>query len=190
VLRIGDNLIAGIWLAGLAVWIAAAFRVKRAKRVAPTWQQAGHHLLSVAAFGLFTVPAWHTGLLTRRLLPRNDSTMALGVGVLALGMAFAVWARVRLGRNWSGMVTVKEDHRLIRTGPYALVRHPIYTGLITAVFGTAIALGRVCHGLAVVSFFLAYWLKSRLEERWMLQEFGDEYQRYRNEVRALIPFVW
>ena len=91
------------------------------------------------------------------LMPAPVATLAarstgIGVRCWSPGLAFAVWARVHLGRNWSGSVTVKEGHELIRTGPYAYVRHPIYTGLITAVLGTAIASGtvRALLGLVII----------------------------------------
>ena len=94
-----------------------------------------------------------------------------------------------LGRNWSGVVTVKQDHELIRSGPYRYVRHPIYTGLLIAFAGSAIARGEWRGILALAIVFAALWRKLRLEERWMIETFGDAYLRYRAEVRALIPFV-
>ena len=94
-----------------------------------------------------------------------------------------------LGRNWSGIVTVKQDHELVRSGPYRWVRHPIYTGLLIAFVGTAISRGEWRGVLAVLIVFAALWRKLQLEERWMIETFGDAYLRYRAEVRALIPFV-
>lgn len=181
--------ITGIWLVGLIFWIMASFGVKRTKRAAPGAQQVLHHAMSAGAAVLVMLPVFHRGWLGRQLLPRTAVVEIIGVGVLAAGMAFTLWARVGLGRNWSATVTIKEDHRLIRTGPYALVRHPIYTGLITCMAGTGIALGEVRHAIAFGLFATAYWLKSRIEERVLLVEFGDEYRRYQNEVPALVPFV-
>ena len=102
---------------------------------------------------------------------------------------FAIWARNVLGRNWSGIVTLKQDHELIRTGPYRYVRHPIYTGLLIAFAGSAIARGEWRGLLALAIAFVALWRKLKLEEQWMIETFGDAYRRYRDEVRALIPFV-
>jgi len=178
-----------IWLAGAAFWLVAAIGVKRTKRAAPRSQQVLHHLMSAGAGLLMIWPVAHPGWLGRPLLPRTDAIVFGGVAVLAVSMAFTLWARVGLGRNWSATVTIKEDHRLIRTGPYALTRHPIYTGLIACMAGTGLALGEIRHLLAVGLFALAYWHKSRLEEAGLLQEFGDEYRRYQREVPALIPFV-
>jgi protein-S-isoprenylcysteine O-methyltransferase Ste14 len=106
------------------------------------------------------------------------------------GVAFAIWARLHIGRNWSGTVTIKADHKLIRTGPYAIVRHPIYSGFLTAVLGTAIAIGEVRGLFAFVAAFIGVKLKAGLEEEFMTEQFGDEYVQYQREVKAFIPFVW
>ncbi|MDB5396866.1 MAG: hypothetical protein JWM91_4372 [Rhodospirillales bacterium] len=109
--------------------------------------------------------------------------------MLVAGLGFSIRARRYLGRNWSGTITLKEDHELIRTGPCGWVRHPIYTGLLLAFVGSAAALGQ-WRGLAAVGLaIVAFLLKIRLEERWMIEAFGDTYRLYRSEVRALIPFV-
>jgi protein-S-isoprenylcysteine O-methyltransferase Ste14 len=105
------------------------------------------------------------------------------------GAGFAIWARAYLGRNWSAIVTIKEDHRMVRSGPYALVRHPIYSGFLLALLGSALALGEVRGLVAVALAFLAWWFKSRLEEQFMEQRFGAEYAVYKRRVKALIPFV-
>ena len=100
-----------------------------------------------------------------------------------------MWARHCLGRNWSRSVTIKEDHELIVSGPYTLVRHPIYTGLLTGSLGTAIAMTEVRGLVALALIFLALWGKLRMEERWMREEFGASYKAYSGRVAALIPFV-
>jgi protein-S-isoprenylcysteine O-methyltransferase Ste14 len=113
----------------------------------------------------------------------------IGAATLAAGLAFSVWARVHLGKNWSGVVTIKEDHELIRSGPYALARHPIYTGILVAFIGTAIARNEWRGLVAVVIVFAALWRKLKLEERWLGETFGDRYAKYRDEVAALIPYL-
>ncbi len=106
------------------------------------------------------------------------------------GLAFStVAARRHLGRNWSGTVTLKEDHELIRTGPYRRARHPIYTGMLVGFIGSAISLGEVRGVVAVGLVIVAFLIKIRLEERWMTESFGDAYRRYRTEVKALIPYL-
>jgi protein-S-isoprenylcysteine O-methyltransferase Ste14 len=103
-------------------------------------------------------------------------------------MLFTVWARVYLGGNWSGIVTIKHDHELIASGPYAIVRHPIYTGLLVAFIGSAVARGEWRGVLAVLIAWMALWRKLRLEERWMAERFGQQYEAYCRRVPALVPF--
>jgi protein-S-isoprenylcysteine O-methyltransferase Ste14 len=107
--------------------------------------------------------------------------------ITAIGLLIAVWARVHLARNWSGTVTIKRDHELIASGPYAYVRHPIYTGLLVAFIGSAMARGEWRGVLAVVIVWAALWRKLRLEERWMVERFGHQYTAYKRRVPALLP---
>jgi len=114
----------------------------------------------------------------------------VGVALNFAGLLFTVWARVHLGRNWSGAVTLKQDHELITSGPYRIVRHPIYTGLLLAFAGLAVARGEWRSILGLVIMALSFWLKLRIEERLMVEQFGSAYETYRRRVNALIPFVF
>ena len=107
-----------------------------------------------------------------------------------LGLLFTVWGRIHLGRYWSGMVTLKEGHRLIRTGPYALVRHPLYTGFLRGGAGSALAARTVDAAIGFALLLAAYLVKLRREETLLTREFGDEYLRFKREVPALVPFTW
>jgi len=122
-----------------------------------------------------------------RILPNTKSLFFIGAAILMAGFLLAMWARFHLRRYWSASITLKEGHQLIRTGPYALVRHPIYTGVLLGALGTAIALGQVRGFMAVFLIAIAYWFKSAREEKMLLQEFGEEYTRYRQAVGALLP---
>jgi len=124
-----------------------------------------------------------------RLWPPSSTAQGIGVALVIAGLAFTVWARVHLGGNWSGTVTVKQDHELIRSGPYARVRHPIYTGLIAALLGITIASGTVHAALGMTIIVLSLVRKSRVEENFMRATFPGEYQRYSAQVPALIPFA-
>jgi protein-S-isoprenylcysteine O-methyltransferase Ste14 len=117
---------------------------------------------------------------------------AVSVVLTASGIALAFWARYTLGRNWSGTVTLKEDHTLVQSGPYALARHPIYTGLILAFIGTFLGLGVSIPRmvLSMTALVLGLRLKMETEERFMMEHFGDAYSRYRERVKGLIPFLW
>jgi protein-S-isoprenylcysteine O-methyltransferase Ste14 len=105
------------------------------------------------------------------------------------GLAVAVWARVILGRNWSGVVTLKEGHELIEHGPYRFVRHPIYTGMLTMFFATALVQGHVAGFAGVVLLFASFWIKLGREEKLMLQQFPERYATYQDRAKRIIPFV-
>src|SRR5215469_11506448 len=183
------HLIAWLWCAWALYWGLTALSSKATVRRESLAARIGYVAALVVGAVLIAWPAPPWTLLGARLWPRSFGAYWFGVALLAAGLAFAVWARVHLGRNWSGSVTVKEGHELIRTGPYALVRHPIYTGLIIAVAGTAITSGtvRALLGLAIVAASLAW--KLRAEESFMRETFRGEYERYSAQVPALIPFT-
>jgi len=112
------------------------------------------------------------------------------VGVMLTGLALTWWARIHLGRLWSSAITRKEEHRLVETGPYEYVRHPIYTGLIIALLATAASEATPVAALGAVLIALGLWLKARTEERFLLTELGpDAYESYRRRVPMLVPFV-
>ena len=110
--------------------------------------------------------------------------------MVLFGIAFSIWARLQLGGNWSGAVTIKEGHTLVCRGPYTIVRHPIYSGLLLALLGVALIVGEVRCLLGVGVLFLSFWLKSRMEERFMLEQFDGDYRHYQQKVKALIPYVF
>jgi protein-S-isoprenylcysteine O-methyltransferase Ste14 len=179
--------IAGCWIAWALYWMTMAFGAKR------TVERGGFFGYRVVA-GLLIGGLIAAGRLLHvsahaRLWQTN---LALGIAtdaVVLAGAAFTVWARITLGRNWSAEVTFKEDHELIESGPYALVRHPIYTGLIVMALGTAISYGRASGFGLLVALCGGLWWKARLEERIMSRHFPGAYAAYRARVRAIIPFV-
>jgi protein-S-isoprenylcysteine O-methyltransferase Ste14 len=178
-----------LWLAWLGYWFFAALNVKRTQRrerFASLLLNRGP--LVVGAF-LLAFERQPLPWLCERFLPLSMAFYWIGLVMLAIGLALAVWARRHLGRNWSGIVTVKRDHELIRSGPYGLIRHPIYTGLLLAILGTAVAIGEWRGLIAFALITAAFVLKFKTEERFMTETFGEQYARYRAEVRSLIPFV-
>jgi protein-S-isoprenylcysteine O-methyltransferase Ste14 len=111
------------------------------------------------------------------------------VGLAFVGFAFAWWARIHLGKLWSGLITRKEGHRVVDSGPYAIVRHPIYTGILLSGIATAIAAGTLHAYIGAALLILAYWIKARLEERFLREELGTaDYDAYRRRVPMLVPF--
>jgi protein-S-isoprenylcysteine O-methyltransferase Ste14 len=184
----GANLIGALWVAWCVYWFVAARTAKQDRRRESPLSRAAHFVpLAISAWLLWTPQV--AGLLGERFLPAGPATFWTGFAIVLLGLGFTVWARIVLGRNWSGIVTVKQDHELVTAGPYRWVRHPIYTGLLAAFAGSAIARGEWRGVLAVAIAFAALWRKLVLEERWMIETFGDAYLEYRRNVRALIPFV-
>jgi len=184
------HLIFWIWCAWALFWLVSAFGTKKTARREPFGPRLLYILIGVAGGVLIASDRlpW-SPLMNLRLWPRSLLSYWIGLAVLVAGVAFAVWARVHLGANWSGTVTVKEDHELIRTGPYGYVRHPIYTGLITGLIGTAICSGTLRAALGAGVIAAALYVKSRTEERFMRETFPGQYQENPEEVPALIPFT-
>ena len=109
---------------------------------------------------------------------------------MVAGLLFAVWAREHLGSNWSRSVTIKEGHELIASGPYSVVRHPIYTGILAGFLGTAIALSQVRGFIVFLLIFFILWVKLRMEEQWMRSQFGETYATYAHQTAALVPYLF
>jgi len=178
-----------MWIGWAMYWWAASRNVKVTARHEPMPSRLLH--IVPLTFALILLWRQHPsmGFLNERFMPWTEWAFAVGALVAAGGFLFTIWARIQLGRNWSGTVTIKEGHELVTSGPYALVRHPIYTGLLLAFLGSALALGewRGVLGLALAT--AAFWFKLRLEEAWMRQQFGDAYAQYARHVAALVPFL-
>lgn len=175
-----------VWFIVTVTWIVLAFATKRTVvRRTGFWRVAlVLGVFVVATANLLTGESW------RRQLWRVDSAVSVtATSLVVLGAAFAIWARITIGTNWSGIVTLKENHELIVTGPYRFVRHPIYTGLFTMGVGTQLMYaepyGFLLFGVAVVVFSF----KIREEERLMTETFPDQYPAYRRRVKAIIPFL-
>ena len=177
------------WIALGVVWAIGALSGKRTVRVQALGSRLLELVLTMAAFGLLFWKYRFPGPLAWRFLPESPAAAWTGLALTAAGCAFAIWARLYLGRNWSAIVTIKQNHELVRRGPYAVVRHPIYAGILLAMFGTAISIGQVRGLIAVALALIAWHMKAQLEEAFMIQQFGEDYLRYRKEVKALIPFI-
>ena len=178
------------WTSVALVWLAGLGFTKKTMRSQSMSTRLFHLALGGLGFALLR-PGWITeGWLAARFASPDGIVALLGLGLTLTGCGFAIWARVILGANWSGRVTVKKDHALVTTGPYALARHPIYTGLSVATLGTALGFGAWRGVLAVVIILLALLIKMSQEERLMNQTFPVEYPAYRRRVKALIPGVF
>lgn len=171
------------WVLFSMYWEFAAKDAAAAKSSETKISRGVHVFLANVALLLEIAPIRGLG----RFLPPTSLSLALGVAVEASGLFLAIWARRALGRNWSGEISIKVEHQLVRSGPYKLLRHPIYTGLLAMYAGAALVTGTwlAILGLAMAAF--AYWRKIRLEEENLNVAFGAEYDAYRRETWALVP---
>jgi protein-S-isoprenylcysteine O-methyltransferase Ste14 len=181
--------IPALWLGWILYWIIAAGNVKETRWHEPRHERIRHSLPFLIAFGLIIVPGWRLGVLGYRFLPDTSILPLIGTAIVALALGFACWARVHLGRNWSGTITLKEDHALITTGPYAFVRHPIYTGILFGFVGTALAIGEWRGLLAIVSILIGIEVRCSAEERKMRETFPN-YDDYVRRTKRLVPFIY
>jgi protein-S-isoprenylcysteine O-methyltransferase Ste14 len=171
------------WILFSLYWEIAAKGAAKAKSSESSTSRTFHVLLANVAVLLVIAPIRGLG----RFLTASFISMAAGIIVELLGLFLAIWARRALGRNWSGEISIKVEHELIRSGPYQWLRHPIYTGLLAMYVGGALITG---EWLAVVGMAMAgyaYWRKIRLEEANLRVAFGAEYEAYRGNTWALIP---
>ncbi|QAU24475.1 isoprenylcysteine carboxylmethyltransferase family protein [Dyella sp. M7H15-1] len=185
------ELFGGVWLLWLLYWCVSAMGVKPAVRVESGASRFGKYMLPliIAVLLLWDAHGWLRGtVLDQRFVPNERWWVWLGFFLTVAGLAFTCWARVILGRNWSGVVQLKQDHELIVRGPYSIVRHPIYTGLLLALLGSALAVGEWRALLALLIVGVSFWRKLRLEEHWLCELFGDQYRDYMARVKALIPW--
>jgi len=179
-----------LWLVLVIVWVVGALRTKRTVQS----QSSASQLLYTAILlvGVYMIFATQSGIpwLDRQLFSVNIPIVLAGLLVVLIGVAFSIWGRLILGSNWSNRVTVKENHTLVRTGPYRIVRHPIYSGILLGMLGSALQRGGIRCFVGVLICGLSFWLKTRAEERFMVQSFGEQYLHYRDKVKALAPFIF
>ncbi len=181
--------IPALWLAWLLYWWASARGVKAERWQEPLESQLLHRVPLLLGAILLAVPRPLPRILRARALPAGPLLPLVGAVLVAAGLGFSVWARRHLGRNWSANVVVKEDHALIRTGPYKHLRHPIYSGILLAFLGMAITIGEWRGLLALALVLVSFARKSWVEEQRMREVF-PEYEQYRRETAAIIPFLW
>jgi protein-S-isoprenylcysteine O-methyltransferase Ste14 len=183
------DIISGCWLVFVATWVLGALSTKRTVYRESRAQRLRYWVLLVVACFLQFYGRRLPYPLNIRVLPQLAPTAWAAAVLCVIGLGFAVWARVTLGRNWSGVVTLKEGHELVERGPYRLVRHPIYTGILTMFFATALAQGHLAGFVGTLLMFASFWIKLRDEEKLMLLQFPEQYADYRRRAKRLIPFI-
>jgi len=188
-LSLPADIIRACWILFSVIWLLAAATNKRSIYRESGAQRLRYMILLVLAFLLLTKRHRLPYPFDIRIIPATE-IVAWVAGILCIaGLAFCLWARAALGRNWSGTITLKEGHELIERGPYRLVRHPIYTGLLAMFLATAIAFGHLGGFVAVVVAFASFWIKLSDEEKLMRQQFPEQYRSYEQRVKRIIPFV-
>lgn len=177
------------WSAFILSWIAAAFWADRAEKRPARREAWLYRAVTAAGVVLLVAGGDQFSPAADRLWsfePVVDYALVL---VVLSGLAFTWWARLYLGRLWSSSVTKKADHRVVDTGPYGIVRHPIYTGIILACAATAAQLGAALAVAGVLLLCVGFWIKARLEERFLCGQLGEgAYNSYRRKVPMLVPF--
>jgi protein-S-isoprenylcysteine O-methyltransferase Ste14 len=181
-------IVVALWVLFWLSWIAASGWSSTADKQAGTRRELGYRALMILGGLVLFVPA-HGYRGPLRLWMVTSGIAWACVAAIVAGFMFSWWARIHLGALWSGRITKKKDHRVVDTGPYALVRHPIYTGILFAIYATAALKGTVLGLVGAAIVTAGVYLKARLEEVWLAQELEpDAYARYRRRVPMLVPF--
>lgn len=187
VLTIFEWLVFILWVIFWSYWFILAYRtrspIKRRK-------SAMFPLLPLIAMSLWIVISiFFPGLPFLRIVPAGILIGLVGITITLAGLGFAVWARIHLGTNWSGQPVIRIDHTLVRSGPYRIVRNPIYTGLLIASIGTTLVVGEFWALIITIILLVVFAMKIQMEEEFLLEEFGESFIRYKQTVKALIPFI-
>jgi protein-S-isoprenylcysteine O-methyltransferase Ste14 len=187
--QILDLAVLGIWIVFWSYWLISAIRNRSTYKRSQSYRSLLLFMDLLVLIWVFLSILVPVGLLEWSVIPDEIATGLFGIIITVTGLGFAVWARMHLGKNWSGRPAIKVNHKLIRTGPYQFVRNPIYTGILVGYAGTAIVIGELWAFLLILIAMAGFLIKIRVEEKVLLEEFGEAYSQYRKEVRALIPYI-
>jgi protein-S-isoprenylcysteine O-methyltransferase Ste14 len=176
-----------LWILFAVYWLVSALKRKKTKQR----ESISHRLtyifpMIVAVYVLYNMRTELNWLATY-FVPPTPQVQWAGVAVMVVGLGLACWARVHLGTNWSGVVTLKEGHELIRTGPYRNIRHPIYTGILIGFLGFAIVGGQVRGLILMAVVWLSFYIKARREEKFLAQEFGPKFEEHTRHTGMFLP---
>jgi protein-S-isoprenylcysteine O-methyltransferase Ste14 len=181
------NVIRTAWIVWIVWWVVAATRLNPMKQREPAREWVLRWVLMIVAFELLFRRGPELPTLNRRFIPHDQLIVQIGAAITCIGLAFSIWARQHIGRYWSGSVSIRADHQLIRTGPYSRIRHPIYTGILLALAGTVLADG---HFRAIVAFLIILgglsW-KARQEEALLTREFGPAFEEHKRLTGFFLP---
>lgn len=185
------SILASLWIVFWLYWVISAFGAKGSVRDPGNLRRQVLYRLAIIAFVILIlkVPGLRLFFLRERLFETYPAVPYIGLALCALGLGFAVWARVHLGRNWGMPMTMRENPEFVTSGPYSLVRHPIYTGLLLAILGTSLIVGPIWILLLAVCapYFVYGALK---EEQLMAGQFPEPYSNYKKRTKMFIPFLF
>jgi len=182
----------GSWVAFMLFWGVMAVRTKKTVQKQPRSEMRLYLWPLLIGMLIMSGLPRYLGPLTILARPLAYRTMGLqwsAAGAAMLGLAIAIWARVTLGRNWSGEITLKEDHELVTSGPYAAIRHPIYTALILLFLGLVLFINSAGAWIGLALVILSCWVKLRQEEALMLRQFPGSYPAYMARTKRLVPLL-
>ena len=185
----GLGVIRVCWIIFVIVWLLGAAWSKRTIYRESSAERARYWLVLIIGYFLVIESSALPAPFNWLVVSHKTSSSWSGVFLCVGGLVFAIWARLILGRNWSGVITLKERHELIERGPYRVVRHPIYTGILAMIAGTAIALGYFGGFVGFLLVFVSFWVKLKREEDLMLEHFPAKYAAYQRRVKRIIPFL-
>lgn len=180
-----------VWAVLLLYWMIASFKTKGPAQMEPFIQRFAFYWLPLIVAALLLGPGEWFGhsIIRENFVPHSNLVGITGLIISVFGVALACWSRYLLGQNWSLSVQLKHDHKLIIDGPYGYVRHPIYSGLLLLFLGNTIIVGDWRGLIAVALVFISFWFKLQKEEKWMIANFGVQYQQYMSTTKALFPWI-
>jgi protein-S-isoprenylcysteine O-methyltransferase Ste14 len=180
-----------VWAVLSIYWLITSFKTKEHAQMESFIKRFVLYWLPLIVAALLLGPGeWfgHT-IIRENFVPHSNMVGIAGLILSVFGVALACWSRYLLGQNWSLSVQLKHDHKLIVNGPYSYVRHPIYSGLLLLFLGNAIVVGDWRGLIAVALVFISFWFKLLKEEKWMISNFGVQYQEYMRTTKALFPWI-
>jgi protein-S-isoprenylcysteine O-methyltransferase Ste14 len=179
-----DAIIGLAWVTFLLYWGVSAVRKRSSNWLVTT-------LMAFALVGLFLLLRYASTLRSGNIVlwHRTLPFAVLSVGIVLVGLFVLIWARRALGSSWSATPGNGENQQIVQSGPYKRIRHPMYTGFLTMVLGSAMAYGHLFGVLILAVFILGFCAKAMLEESILKRSIGRTYEEYRRKTKAFIPFI-
>jgi protein-S-isoprenylcysteine O-methyltransferase Ste14 len=185
------QVIAGIWIIFLAfIYIPSLLFRTTVERISFRYVRRSIVIAIIVIILFIVITRYNSDTLILRIIPDSPIAGITGIVLTIAGLGFSAWARLHLGRYWSSMVMVRVGHRIVKTGPYRIVRNPMYTGILVAFLGAALAIGELVAFVVLGIGIVSIWVKIKAEEEILLEKFGEEYLQYKRDVRAaIIPWI-